>query len=144
MCSTCGASYSCGVCQAPFATDGAVFSSGQLVQVKIQENTLAGKITGVNADGTYEIRYEIGLSEHRVKGGLVQALPSCASLHSRTNTCRTCSEPRALLQRRLASPSAQLKADDSLRLVTACVSLGASNAQQVCGQKAVMVVGNTG
>jgi len=48
------------------------------------------------------------------------------------------------LQRLLASPGAQLKADDSLRLVTACVTLGAAKAEEVSGHMAVMVVGNTG
>jgi hypothetical protein len=53
-------------------------------------------------------------------------------------------EARALLSKKLADPNHALSDQESITLLTSCVSDGVENAKQVAGKEAVIVIGNTG
>jgi energy-coupling factor transporter ATP-binding protein EcfA2 len=53
-------------------------------------------------------------------------------------------EAKVLLSKKLANPNHTLSDQESIVLLTSCVSDGVENAKQVAGKEAVIVIGNTG
>ena len=139
-CGDCGLDYFCEQCHSPLGS--VAFAVGQRVELK--RDGSVGTVADVNGDAsTIELRFSNGQSESVVAAAL-RAPRECAGQHARAKACGLCAPPRDLVRRRLESPSASLSAEDSLRLVTACITLGAHKAKVAQGQEAVMIIGNTG